>query len=837
MKKIAGLTIALLTATQLFALSDADNKTLHNLLIKFYGYQRAGLKSGSCYNLNANFANASHNGDNYSGNPLDGGWYDAGDYIKFGMNLSYSVYCLLKGYDVFPTGYDDLYSWDHSSKADGVPDILNQVKFATDYIMKAVISESQVVLDVGDANSEHGDLGVANNSAGRSAGQVRLCTGGDIPATYAACLALMSTVYRKFDATYADQCLAKAKTAFTFAKNKYAANAAVSQPQGTFYTYPTISGNTTIPVNDRKVAAGAEIYRAIEAAKQTQDPIYKTWAKLPISGLSDCMGYAYIGPLSSVAAWQAGLISGPTELLTNVGFIGSKIKETGKFNKVYQNGGWGTARDAGTAAFEMALAYVFYADQPTRTSLLEKVNNHISWIVGKGANNSQSYVCGFNGGPTQAHYRSTQWKAVPGGVVAGPDPSGNWEDNWSNYKYSEVAIDYNAGITGAVAFLRAITNPGDDVKMSAPFTASSKIVDLTKGDVKFTGTFSKSVKWNIKLSGASGLKTYTGTGTSISQTWDGSADQGTILGGDQVVASLSIDGARIVSYDVAFASPIQIDVMKNKKTTPKANDKLLDDFDDGTMPNKIAGTWSAFGSGTGASITTASITMDSGSNALVMSGAVRTNDNKNWAGLKTTFTGDGSAVGIGSVKSILFDMRSNKPTTVSVELEQASITDKAYHQAVVPVMTISNRYRVNISDFAQPDWKTGEKALDLNNITALRFTIYDSTGMIKLYLDNVYVEDLAVAPVAVSLNPVHKEYNQIHSNGTLYYSIPQTLTDKFSVTVFNAAGKSVLTRSFANCAGQSISLPLTQLPSGMYTVVNSMNNRPYGQNMTIIHTK
>ena len=96
MKKITAFAIALLAATQLFALSDSENSTLHNLLIKFYGYQRAGLKTGSCYNRNSGFTNASHNGDNLSGSPLDGGWYDAGDYIKFGMNLSYSVYCLLK---------------------------------------------------------------------------------------------------------------------------------------------------------------------------------------------------------------------------------------------------------------------------------------------------------------------------------------------------------------------------------------------------------------------------------------------------------------------------------------------------------------------------------------------------------------------------------------------------------------------------------------------------------------------------------------------------------------------------------------------------------------------
>src|SRR5688500_2159263 len=88
--------------------------TLHNLLIRFYGYQRAGDKAID--NKNPFYTAASpypHSADNHQGKDLSGGWYDAGDFVKFGLPLGYSTYTLLKGYDVFPRAYDDLDSWDY----------------------------------------------------------------------------------------------------------------------------------------------------------------------------------------------------------------------------------------------------------------------------------------------------------------------------------------------------------------------------------------------------------------------------------------------------------------------------------------------------------------------------------------------------------------------------------------------------------------------------------------------------------------------------------------------------------------------------------------------------
>ncbi|MBR4815107.1 MAG: glycoside hydrolase family 9 protein, partial [Paludibacteraceae bacterium] len=76
---------------------------------------------------------------------LTGGWFDCGDYVLFGQTFYYSAYMLLLGYTAFPEGYPDFYSEDYhgyiesddytwegkQGKPDGIPDILNEVKYAT----------------------------------------------------------------------------------------------------------------------------------------------------------------------------------------------------------------------------------------------------------------------------------------------------------------------------------------------------------------------------------------------------------------------------------------------------------------------------------------------------------------------------------------------------------------------------------------------------------------------------------------------------------------------------------------------------------------------------------
>jgi hypothetical protein len=107
-----------------------------------------------------------------------------------------------------------------------------------------------------------------------------------------------------------------------------------------------------------------------------------------------------------------------------------------------------------------------------------------------------------------------------------------------------------------VAFLKAIDNPGTDVQVTQAFSATNKEgVNFTSKTVTFSAGFSKSVAWTIKISGAYGSKSFTGTGTSIPQSWDGSADDGFFFSGEIVAANLTIDG-NIVAYDIVKARGI-----------------------------------------------------------------------------------------------------------------------------------------------------------------------------------------------------------------------------------------------------------------------------------------
>ncbi|MBN1575270.1 MAG: glycoside hydrolase family 9 protein [Chitinispirillaceae bacterium] len=824
MKKILAMALTLLIVSTLFA--QRDYSSLHNMLIKFYQYQRAGLKTGSANNANSGFTAASHNGDNYNGNPLDGGWYDAGDYIKFGMNLAYSVYCLLKGYDVFPGAY--------ATGSGSVPDLLMQAKFATDYLCKAVIDNSTVVLDVGLAEQEHNTWGVANGS-GRSGGQIRLCSGGDIPATYAACLALMSVLYRKYDAAYADQCLAKAKTAFTFAKNKFNANQNYCTPQtkagAALYDYPTVDNKKNQQINDRMCAAGVELYRATLGTAGT-DPLYKSWAQKGSTEFYNCMGFSFIGPLASFEVWRQGLGSA-SSLLANMRFIGDKIKTEGAFKGLFQNTDWGTARDAGTVAFEYALAYVISSNDEERTKYLELATNHVDWVAGYSG--SRSYICGVGSGPTRIHYRTTNYGAVPGAVVAGPDDQGGWSNDGSP-QYCEVAIDYNAGIVGAVAFLKAVKDQ-NALKVTKAFTADPTTqVDLTSKSVSFSVTLSKSVAWTISIDGSFGTKAIKGTGTSVSETWDGSADEGFFLAGEIVKARLSVEGD-ISALDLQKVTPKSIEIIKAKKAPSKTGDTLVDDFDDSDSINKIGGRWTSYGTGTGLLGTSFSFSTQDGSMALQLNGNVKTFEPTTYSGFKTTFKADGTPCSMGPAKSIYFDLKANQTANVRVELEQSDITDGTYYGMTVPVSAYTNSYRLNIAGFTQADWATTSTDLDLNKITALRFTVYDSTGMLRLYLDNLAVEDFAVTATASLFSHTIRMANKpVYANGMLSYSLPSAITGDVVLSVFDLTGRTVLKQSFSRQCGEA-SVELRTLPAGMYTAVFSTGRSARGERLRFFIAK
>ena len=124
---------------------------------------------------------------------LVGGWHDCGDHVKFGQTQYYAGYMLLLGYSAFPEGYDDFYSFDYSGyrtandfsfeggrgTPNGIPDILDEVKYATDYYIKCIPNGTTFYSQVGNGDLDHKNwvtsvtMATYSNDQGGEAGGTR----------------------------------------------------------------------------------------------------------------------------------------------------------------------------------------------------------------------------------------------------------------------------------------------------------------------------------------------------------------------------------------------------------------------------------------------------------------------------------------------------------------------------------------------------------------------------------------------------------------------------------------------------------------------------------------
>jgi hypothetical protein len=139
-----------------------DYKKALWMTIRLYGAQRSGNNNWLLANHLPNGLAEKYRGTAFiddkdtDGYDLSGGWHDCGDHVKFGQTEFFSGYMLLKAYSEIPEGYDDRYSYaytgyktsnkwnfeDNGHDPNGIPDIVDEVKHATDYFIKCTRSST-----------------------------------------------------------------------------------------------------------------------------------------------------------------------------------------------------------------------------------------------------------------------------------------------------------------------------------------------------------------------------------------------------------------------------------------------------------------------------------------------------------------------------------------------------------------------------------------------------------------------------------------------------------------------------------------------------------------------
>ncbi|MEU4696771.1 glycoside hydrolase family 9 protein [Nonomuraea dietziae] len=393
---------------------------------------------------------------------LTGGWYDAGDHVKFGLPMAFTATMLAWG----AVEYRDAYA------ASGqLTHLQNNLKWVNDYFIKAHPSPNVLYGQIGAGGPDHAWWGPAEvMPMARPSYKIDAsCGGSDLAAETAAAMAASSIVFRPTNPAYADTLVTHAKQLYTFAdtvRKKY--SECITDAQS-FY-------NSWSGYNDELVWGAIWLHRA------TQDQAYLAKAESYYDNLGsepqsttksykwtiawDDKSYGAYVLLHKLTGKQRYLDDANRWLdYWTVGVNGQKIRYSPGGQAVLDR--WGSLRYAANTAFAALVHSDSISDATRRTRYHDFAKRQIDYALGDNPRGS-SYVIGFGANPPKnPHHRTAHgsWTdqisspvdsrhVLYGALVGGPpDPDDKYTDSRQDYVMNEVATDYNAGFTSAVARL------------------------------------------------------------------------------------------------------------------------------------------------------------------------------------------------------------------------------------------------------------------------------------------------------------------------------------------------------------------------------------------------
>ena len=381
---------------------------------------------------------------------LTGGWYDAGDNVKFNLPMAYSAAML--GWSV----YEDKDSYVQSGQMEYA---LSDIRWVADYLIKCHPENEVFYYQVGDGNADHSWWGPCEvMTMNRPSYKVTKDNPGSaVVGEAAAALAVASIVFKDSDADYSKLCLEHAKSLYAFADSTRS-DAGYTAANG-FY-------NSWSGFYDELSWAGCWLYLA------TDDGKYLDNAKTCFTKAGHdfdwalCWDDVHIGA-AVLLAKITGDKSYKDEVQKHLDYWscgttdGKKITYSPKGLAWLDQ--WGSLRYATTTAF-VATVYSRWDGCPK-----DKVSTYWDFAVSQAnytlGSSGRSYVVGFGeNAPEHPHHRTSQGSycdnmnepgesrhTLYGALVGGPDASDSYTDTVSDYNKNEVACDYNAGFTGLMA--------------------------------------------------------------------------------------------------------------------------------------------------------------------------------------------------------------------------------------------------------------------------------------------------------------------------------------------------------------------------------------------------
>ena len=387
-----------------------------------------------------------------------GGWYDAGDHVKFNLPMAYSASMLAWGLYQYPDGVE---------KCGEMTNYVNNLEFVLDYLAECDRGD-EVVYQVGNGTIDHTwwgpveliQYGMQDSGTSYDSARAILVSSDGCSAVFgemAAALAAGSCALKdRIDQSKIDDYIAHAENIFKLADASKSNDVYNDSNASGFYRSSHFYDELFYAANWLYIATGEQSY--IDKAKSYIPNLDKELG-------SDELKYTWCQCWDDVM--QGGMLL--YAINTNDDFYINRVEKhvnywTNTIKKVDGALGycdtWGCARYAETAGFIAAVACDTVLADKNNSDYVKFYETQMNYVLGDNAD-GQSFVVGYGEkSPKNPHHRTAHgsWKndlAIPdtnrhilyGALVGGPNQDGSYEDDRQNYINNEVATDYNAGFT------------------------------------------------------------------------------------------------------------------------------------------------------------------------------------------------------------------------------------------------------------------------------------------------------------------------------------------------------------------------------------------------------
>lgn len=417
-----------------FQIGEDVYTALESSVTRMFYLQRCGEEISGISAEDTSFSHpACHTGDAIPSESLSsamvsaqGGWHDAGDYGRYVVAGAKAAADMMLAYETYGDTFDDAGGIPESGN--GVPDILDEVKYELDWMLEMQDSATGGVYhkitcenfpDTVMPEEETDQLVVSPISTTATA-------------DFAATMAMASRIYSKYDAAYSKTCLAAAEAAWSYLE--------ATPNDGVGFQNP--DNIVTGEYGDGK--DGDERYWALaELYKTTGNETYLTALKeYPANGIGGGLGWQSVGLYGMYSYLSSGDSSDDYYKSIQERFY--QAVDTAMKNMEADAYGvslgkndytWGSNMNVANNGMLMLMANQLTPD----AKYVKAAEEQLNYLLGTNTN-SYCFVTGFGTlSPENPHHRPSQvlGTAMPGMLIGGPDA--NLEDPYAKATLTEKA--------------------------------------------------------------------------------------------------------------------------------------------------------------------------------------------------------------------------------------------------------------------------------------------------------------------------------------------------------------------------------------------------------------